>query len=51
VFKEKESLTIWVSDDENRMPMLIKADLTVGSLKASLIEFKGLKNSFKIQVD
>jgi Protein of unknown function (DUF3108) len=51
VFKEKESLTVWVSDDDNRMPMLIKADLVVGSLKASLIEFKGLKNSFKIQVD
>jgi len=51
VFKEKESLTVWVSDDDNRMPILIKADLTVGSLKASLIEFKGLKNSFKIQVE
>jgi hypothetical protein len=51
VFKEKESLTVWVSDDDNRMPLLIKADLVVGSLKASLTEFKGLKNSFRIQVD
>ncbi|MBX2827108.1 MAG: DUF3108 domain-containing protein [Flavobacteriaceae bacterium] len=51
VFKEKESLTVWVSDDDNKMPMLIKADLAVGSLKASLTEFKGLKNSFKIHVD
>jgi hypothetical protein len=51
VFKEKESLTVWVSDDENRMPILIKADLAIGSLKASLSEFKGLKNSFRIQVD
>lgn len=51
VFKEKESLTVWVSDDDNRMPLLIKADLAVGSLKASLTEFKGLKNSFRIQVN
>lgn len=51
VFKEKESLTIWVSDDDNKIPLLIKADLAVGSLKASLIEFKKLKNSFKIVVD
>lgn len=51
VFKEKESLTVWVTDDDNRMPVLIKADLAVGSLKASLSEFKGLKNSFKIQVE
>ena len=51
VFKEKESLTVWVTDDDNKMPILIKADLAVGSLKASLSEFKGLKHSFKIVVD
>ena len=51
VFKEKESLTVWVTDDANKMPLLIKADLAVGSLKASLTEFKGLKNSFRIHVD
>ena len=51
VFNEKESLTIWVSDDDNKIPLLIKADLAVGSLKASLIEFKKLNNSFKIFVE
>ncbi|MBV1922702.1 MAG: DUF3108 domain-containing protein [Flavobacteriaceae bacterium] len=51
VFKEKESLTVWVSDDDNKIPLLIKADLAVGSLKASLTEFKGLSHSFKIHVD
>lgn len=48
VFKEKESVTVWVSDDQNKIPLLIKADLAVGSLKASLHEFKGLKYPFKI---
>jgi hypothetical protein len=51
VFKEKESLTVWVSDDENKIPIVIKADLAVGSLKASLSEFRGLKHSFRIIVD
>ena len=51
VFKEKESLTVWVSDDNNKIPLLIKADLAVGSLKATLTEFKGLQHSFKIIVD
>ena len=50
VFKEKESLTVWISDDDNKIPLVIKADLAVGSLKASLTEFKGLQHSFKIQV-
>jgi len=51
VFKEKESLTVWVTDDDNKIPVLIKADLAVGSLKATLIKFKGLKHSFKVIPD
>lgn len=48
VFKEKESLTIWVSDDKNRMPVKIQADLAVGSLDADIDAFKGLKHPLKI---
>lgn len=48
VFKEEESLTVWVSDDENKVPLRIKADLAVGSLKADLEAFKGLKNPFMV---
>lgn len=51
VFQEKESLTVWVSDDRNKIPLLIKANLAVGSLKASLVEFKGLKDQFRIIFD
>lgn len=48
VFKEEESLTVWVTDDDNKIPVLIKADLAVGSLKATLTKFKGLKHSFRV---
>ena len=51
VFKEEESLTLWVSADKNKIPLKIKADLAVGSLQADLIEFKGLKHSFPIEFD
>lgn len=44
VFKEKESLTIWVSDDKNIVPLRVEASLLVGSLRAELIEHKGLKH-------
>ncbi|MBC9794432.1 DUF3108 domain-containing protein [Sinomicrobium weinanense] len=50
VFKEKGSLTLWVSDDENKLPIRIKADLRVGSIKADLEAFKGLKHEFKVVV-
>jgi hypothetical protein len=48
VFKESESLTLWVSADKNKMPLRIKADLSVGSLRADLEAFKGLKHPFNI---
>ncbi len=49
VFKEEESLTLWVSADDNKIPLKIKADLRVGSLQANLEAFRGLKHSFQIQ--
>ena len=49
VFKEEESLTVWISDDENKLPISIKANLAVGSLKADLESFKGLNNSFTVK--
>lgn len=48
VFKEKESLTFWVSDDANKLPIKIEANLAIGSLDADLDEYKGLKHPFKI---
>jgi len=51
VFKEEESLTLWVSNDKNHIPLRIKADLAIGSLRADLIAFKGLKHSFKIVIE
>lgn len=51
VFKEEESLTVWITDDDNKIPVRIKANLAVGSLKADLDGFKGLKNSFKIKIE
>ncbi len=51
VFKEQESLTVWISDDDNKIPIRIKASLAVGSIKADLEEFKGLKYPFKVKIN
>jgi hypothetical protein len=48
VFKEQEALTLWVSDDENRIPIRIKADLVVGSLRADLNQYAKLKHPFEV---
>ena len=49
VFKEEESVTLWISNDDNKIPLRIKASLAVGSIKADLDAYKGLKYSFKIK--
>lgn len=46
VFKEQESVTLWISDDANKIPIKLRADLRVGSLTAELEEFRGLANPF-----
>lgn len=51
VFKQNESVTIWITDDENKIPIKLKAKLAVGSLRAELDAYKGLANSFKIIYD
>lgn len=48
IFKAQESVTIWITDDANKIPIKMKADLSVGSLRAELEAYKGLANSFKI---
>ena len=48
VFKEKESLTLWISADKNKIPIRIKADLVVGSIRVDLDAFSGLNHPFEI---
>jgi len=48
VFKEQESLSLWVSNDLNKIPIRIKADIAVGSIKADLEGYNSLKHQFKI---
>ncbi len=51
VFKEQESVTLWVSDDKNKLPIRLQADILVGSIKADIENFKNLKHPFKIKVE
>jgi hypothetical protein len=51
VFKEQESLSLWVSNDRNKIPIRIEADLMVGSIKADLEGYNSLRHQFKIIMD
>lgn len=42
IFRGEGSITIWLSNDQNRIPVRIQADLLIGSIKADLNNFDGL---------
>lgn len=46
VFKGEEDMLIWVSDDENRLPVYFEAPLLVGVASGRLSGYKGLKHPF-----
>lgn len=46
VFKDEDDMTIWVSDDENKVPIRVKAEIYVGSVKVDLVSYEGLRNDF-----
>ncbi len=51
VFKEQESVTVWVTSDKNKIPIYIKAKLVVGSVRANLKKHKGLSYPIEIIED
>ncbi|MGI9159404.1 MAG: DUF3108 domain-containing protein, partial [Saprospiraceae bacterium] len=46
VFSEEAKMTVWVSDDQNRIPVLIESPVSVGSVQVVLKNYKGLKFDF-----
>jgi hypothetical protein len=44
VFKEKEGMTVWVTDDKNKIPVRAQAEILVGSVKMDITSYKGLQN-------
>ena len=51
VFEEGTEMNIWVSDDGNRIPLLIESPVSVGSVKAVLKSYSGLKHDLSAKVN
>ena len=51
VFREQESVTMWVSNDKNKVPLKIQANLAVGSIECDLENYKNLKYPFLINIE
>jgi len=51
IFKGGENLVVWVTDDKNKIPVMAEAQIIVGSVKAYLTGYEGLKNSMEAEVE
>ena len=48
VFEGENSITAWFSDDKNRIPLRIDADMFIGSAGVELTGYKNLKNPLNL---
>jgi Protein of unknown function (DUF3108) len=44
IFKGGEGMKVWVTDDNNKIPLYIETPIVVGSIKVKLVSYKGLRN-------
>lgn len=43
IFDSEDDVTIWISNDKNYIPLQIRIDLLVGSIKCDLVDYSGLQ--------
>lgn len=51
VFKEGDEMTVYVSQDKNKIPLLIESPVSVGTVKVVLKSYKGLRHNFEAKVN
>lgn len=44
VFDGENSIHLWLSDDENKIPLRVKTEMFIGSIKLDILTAEGLKN-------
>ena len=47
IFKGGEKMMVWVSDDENKIPVRIESPIMVGSIKVDLMGYEHIRNPLK----
>jgi hypothetical protein len=50
IFEAGEDMTVWVTDDQNRVPIVVEAKILIGSVKAVFVEAEGLLRPFTSEI-
>lgn len=51
LFEEGEGMTVWVTDDENKIPLVVESPILVGSVKARIENAEGVKYPFSSKIE
>lgn len=51
MFDGENSISCWISDDKNKIPVKIQAKMFIGSTGLEMIRFKGLRNSIRVIIE
>lgn len=51
IFTGEQKVFVWVTDDENKVPVLIESPIRVGRVMARVKNVSGLKHRFKSKID
>ncbi|MCL2072608.1 MAG: DUF3108 domain-containing protein [Marinilabiliaceae bacterium] len=51
IFNKGEDMTVWVTDDKARVPIIVEAKILIGAVKAIFIGADGLKNPIEAEIN
>jgi hypothetical protein len=44
-------MMVWVTDDENKMPLRVSSPILIGEVKAEIVGWKNLKNELRSKLE
>ena len=50
IFNEGDQMKIWIGDDSNKIALLVESPISIGSVKAVLSDYSGLKHDFESKI-
>ena len=51
IFESGEDMTVWVTDDQNRIPIIVEAKILIGSVKAVFVDATGLRHPITAEIN
>jgi uncharacterized protein DUF3108 len=51
LFKASGRIYLWLSDDDRKIPILVEAEIPIGSIKSELTRYKGLRGSLESKIE